>query len=85
MEEKDRLVLREIILDIGIAYLISCCFLITLAFLQTGGATYCFSEPNRYIVVMEVFLGILAVTVGVIKIRDSVYYCWDIKRRKTKR
>jgi len=56
----------------GLAALIAFTLVTTAIAIAAKGALFYFYEPNRTIWILEVFLGIYGVTIGVMKIKEVI-------------
>jgi len=65
-------VLRDVADLIGLSALMAFTLVVTATAIAAEGALLYFYEPNKYIWILEILLGIYGVTIGMVKIRETI-------------
>lgn len=65
-------VVKDIADLVGLSALMAFTLVITVIALAANGALVYFYEPNKLIWILEVFLGIYGVSIGVLKIKETI-------------
>ena len=66
------MMIKEILLLAGLAILISFTAVTTAIAILNGGAMIYFYEPNKTILILEVFLGIYSIAVAIYLMKDII-------------
>jgi len=72
MKNMKNVVLRDIADLVGLSALMAFTLVVTATAIAAKGALLYFYEPNRLIWILEVFLGIYGVTIGLLKIKETI-------------
>ncbi len=68
----NNVVLKDIADLIGLSALMAFTLVITVIAVASEGALLYFYEPNKLIWILEIFLGIYGVSIGVLKIKETI-------------
>lgn len=72
MKNMKNVALRDIADLVGLSALMAFTLVVTATAIAAKGALLYFYEPNRLIWILEVFLGIYGVTIGLLKIKETI-------------